>query len=90
MNPNNKKLVSPKPSCLNAYQITCENSLDEFLTNEVREFDSIHKTGKFVKVSFGGKKLFSFEFGEWLVVFSDNNIKNYNNDELLENFTFVV
>ena len=72
-----------------AYKIETENSLDEFLANEINEFDSIHTKENCCRVSFGGVKLFSFCFGDWLVVFSDSKVKNYTDEEFLKEFSLV-
>ena len=68
-----------------AYKINDENDLDEMLT-EVGEYDSIHRRDDYIKVSCAGTKLFECYIGDWVVVFSDRNIKNYNENEFNQNF----
>lgn len=72
-----------------AYKINDENELDSFLAEQVGEYDGIHKRGERVRVTECGTKLFEFEWGDWLVVYSDINIKNYSNDEFVQKFSVV-
>lgn len=82
-----KKLVRDA-AIFQAYKINDENDLDEVLT-EIKDYDSIYRRNDFFKVSFGGTKLFECYVGDWLVVFSDRNIKNYNEDEFNKSFYTV-
>lgn len=72
-----------------AYKMENENSLDEFLANEVRDYDSIRKKDEFYKIYFGGIKLFEFKIGNWLVVFADNNIREFEEEEFFLKFSLV-
>ena len=82
-----KKVKSNKD--YRAYLIGDENDLDSCLAEEIKDFDSIHIKGDCAKIGEGGTLLFKVCFGEWLVVFSDYNIKNYNNEDFLSDFVPV-
>lgn len=72
-----------------AYKINDENDLDEFIANEIKEYDSIYKREGLFKVSCAGSKLFDVRLGEWLVPFSERNIKRYTDEEFDKGFSIV-
>ena len=55
---------------------------------ESPEFDEVRKNPQtgYVRIADGGIAIVDFYFGDWVVIFSDNNIKSYTNEKFNSRF----